>query len=60
MSYTRTWQKIVTAATVIALLTGLLAACSGAPVGTADGTTSQVDEIMRRGVLKVGLDIFVP
>ena len=42
------------------LLLGMLAACS--PAGETDGVTSQsqIDEILKRGVLKVGLDIFVP
>jgi len=47
--------------TVIVLLAGLLAGCSGASGGGAAGETqSQVDEMLKRGVLKVGLDIFVP
>ncbi len=60
MSHTRNWQKVVATTMVIALLAGLLAACSGAPGGPAGGTKGQVDEILQRGALKVGLDIFVP
>lgn len=43
------------------MLFGLLTACSGAPGGQAAvASQSQIDEILKRGVLKVGLDIFVP
>jgi polar amino acid transport system substrate-binding protein len=39
----------------------LLAACAGAGPTSQEATSqSQIDEILQRGVLKVGLDIFVP
>ena len=61
MRNTRSLRKLFGIVTVIALLTGLLAGCSGTSGGGATGgTQSQIDQILQRGVLKVGLDIFVP
>ena len=53
-------RKIFSILILGALAVGLLAACSAREAGPADAGQSQVDEILQRGVLKVGLDIFVP
>jgi len=57
--------KAVTVVTVIFSLLGLLAACAPAAAPEeeapeAEAPGSKIDEILKRGVLKVGLDIFVP
>ena len=54
--------KVVMVMTVLSMILGLLAACApaSAPEEKAGAPESQVDEILQRGVLKVGLDIFVP
>jgi len=55
--YFRKWVVVLTLGM---MLLGMLAACS--PDVRTDGkaSQSQVDEILNRGALKVGLDIFVP
>jgi polar amino acid transport system substrate-binding protein len=59
---TNRFKNKVVVATVLLLILTLLAACAknanGAP--QAGTSQSQIDDILKRGVLKVGLDIFVP
>lgn len=52
----RKWMAVLTLGT---MLLGLLAACAPGG-GTADASQSQIDEALKRGALKVGLDTFVP
>ncbi len=52
-------RVLVTAAALIMLVT-LLPACASKGQPARVAASSQVDEILQRGVLKVGLDIFVP
>jgi polar amino acid transport system substrate-binding protein len=42
------------------MLLGMVTACSPAGGTVGDVSQSRIDEILKRGVLKVGLDIFVP
>ena len=48
--------------TVLLIVTSLLAACgrNAESAPQAGASQSQIDDILKRGVLKVGLDIFVP
>ena len=48
--------------TLASLLFAMLAACSppAGGAGPAGQSESQIDQVLQRGVLKVGLDIFVP
>ena len=46
--------------TALLIVLSLLAACGNEAGDTQAGTQNQVNEILKRGVLKVGLDIFVP
>ncbi|HEY73618.1 MAG: amino acid ABC transporter substrate-binding protein [Chloroflexi bacterium] len=57
--------KAVAVVTMLSMTLGLLAACAPAPAPEeeapeAEAPGGQIDEILQRGVLKVGLDIFVP
>lgn len=59
MRKSQNWIRATTAAIVV--LTVLLTACAGAPQEeAAQDEGGLVDGVLRRGVLKVGLDIFVP
>jgi len=54
--------QVVAVISALSVLVGLVSGCANAPEGqSAQGAaSSQIDEILKRGVLKVGLDIFVP
>ena len=56
-SISRKWTTVLTLGV---MLLGMLAGCSPAGGAAGDVGQSQIDEILKRGVLKVGLDIFVP
>jgi polar amino acid transport system substrate-binding protein len=61
MNKAKRWQRVVGLVAVLAMLLGLLGGCAALKPGAQGGaTTSQVDRILQQGVLKVGLDIFVP
>jgi polar amino acid transport system substrate-binding protein len=53
--------KVLVVLIVISGVVGLLATCARAPAEEAEAAQENlIDRIIRRGVLKVGLDIFVP
>ena len=55
-------KQIAMVVTVLSIILSLLTACgnNAEQASQAGASQSQVDEILKRGVLKVGLDIFVP
>jgi len=53
-------SKVLVGLVLSAGLLGLLTACARAPVEEAIVPESLIERVMKRGVLKVGLDIFVP
>jgi polar amino acid transport system substrate-binding protein len=54
------FKTVVVVTVVVSVLGLLLSACSRGSDEEAAVQESKVDEILKRGVLKVGLDIFVP
>ena len=61
MSKTSGLFKTTAVATLVVIILGLLlTACSQGSDEDTAAQESKIDEIMKRGVLKVGLDIFVP
>jgi polar amino acid transport system substrate-binding protein len=57
---THRWQRTVGLIIALAIVLGSLAGCAAPGQGAQSAATSQVDSIMKAGVLKVGLDTFVP
>lgn len=53
------WQRRLQLFVALAMVLTLAAAC-GTPQQAQEASTSQIDSILKAGVLKVGLDIFVP